>query len=49
MKFFKSFVAASMFLFAAGYGACGEATFQKGAETVVVQKSSTGFWVVKEV
>ena len=49
MKFFKSFVAASMFLFAAGYATVGEATFKKGEETVVVQKSSTGFWVVKEV
>jgi hypothetical protein len=49
MSFFKSFVAASMFLMAAGYGCAGEALFVKGAEKVMVQKSSSGFWVVKKV
>jgi hypothetical protein len=47
--FFKSFVAASMFLMSAGYGCSGEAKFSKGAESVMVVKSSSGFWVVKAV
>lgn len=45
--FFKSFVAASMALMAAGYGCSGEAKFSKSSESVVVVKSSSGFWVVK--
>ncbi len=49
MSFFKSFVAASMFLMAAGYGCAGEALFVKGAEKVAVVKASSGFWVVKKV
>jgi hypothetical protein len=49
MGYFKSFVAASMFLMAAGYGCSGEAKFSKGAESVVVVKASSGFWVVKAV
>ena len=48
MSFFKSFVAASMFLMSAGYGCAGEALFVKGAEKVIVQKASSGFWVVKK-
>jgi hypothetical protein len=49
MSFFKSFVAASMFLMAAGYGCAGEALFVKGAEKAMVVKASSGFWVVKKV
>ena len=49
MGYFKSFVAASMFLMSAGYGCSGEAKFSKGAVSVMVVKSSSGFWVVKEV
>lgn len=49
MGYFKSFVAASMFLMSAGYGCSGEAKFSKGAESVMVVKSSSGFWVVKAV
>ena len=49
MSFFKSFVAASMFLMAAGYGCAGEALFVKGAEKVMVAKAASGFWVIKKV
>lgn len=49
MGYFKSFVAASMFLMSAGYGCSGEAKFSKGSESVMVVKASSGFWVVKEV
>jgi hypothetical protein len=47
MSFFKSFVAASMFLMSAGYGCAGEAVFVKGAEKLMVVKASSGFWVFK--
>lgn len=47
--FFKSFVAASMALMAAGYGFAGEGKFAKGGEKVEIVKSSSGFWMVKAV
>jgi len=49
MSFFKTFVAASMFLMSAGYGCSGEAMFTKGAEKVAVVKAASGFWVVKKL
>ena len=49
MSFFKTFVAASLFLMSAGFGCAGEALFVKGTEKAMVVKSSTGFWVIKKI
>ena len=49
MSFFKTFVAATMFLMSAGFGCSGEAVFTKGTEKVTVVKAASGFWVVKKL
>jgi hypothetical protein len=44
---FKSFAAAALYLMANGYDLSAGSIFKSDAESVVVVKSSSGYWTVK--
>lgn len=49
MAMHKSYIAAAMYLMSAGFGCAGESMFKRGVESVVVVKSSSGYWLVKSL